>query len=84
MYFANAILRFVRHVPSQKIHPCKKGPWIKEISQHKQQSNINSNQDANALQDELESLLMLDPDELYWLKESYDERKIKSGSHCSP
>ena len=84
MKFANgAILRFVQHVPSQKIHPCK-CPGINEISQHKQQSNINSNQDANALQDELESLLMLDPDELYWLKESYDERKIKSGSHCSP
>ena len=48
--------------------PIKKGPWIDDLCQHKQQYNENSDQDEEALQDELESLLMLDPIELYRLR----------------
>ena len=46
---------------------------------HEQQYNTNSNQDEEALQDKFESLLVLNLDELNWLKGKPGyERKIKS------
>ena len=45
---------------------------------HEQQHNRKSDQDEEALQDKLESLLVLSLAELDWLKESLDEREIKS------
>ena len=62
MCFAN------QHVTSQQIHPCKKGPWLNDLCQNKQQYNPNSDQDDEALQDKLESLLVLNLGELDRLK----------------
>ena len=52
-----------------KKNPFKKGTWINDMCQHEHQYNTNSNQDEEALQDTLESLLVLYPVELYWLKD---------------
>ena len=41
------------------------------MCQHKKQSNINSYQDRNNLQDQLESLLVLKLSELYRLKKKW-------------
>ena len=67
MCFAN--LRLNQHVTSQKIHPYKKGPWLNDMCQHEHQYNTNSDQDEEALQDKLETLFVLNLDELSWLKE---------------
>ena len=48
--------------------PIKQGPWIHDLCQHEQQHNKNSDQDEEALQDKLESLLVFDPVELYRLR----------------
>ena len=51
------------------MHPTiKKGPWLNYLSQHEQQYNTNGDQDEEALQDKLESLLVLNLDELDRLK----------------
>ena len=59
-----------QHVNSQNIHPSKKNPWLNDLCQHEQQYNTKSNQDEEALHDTLESPLVLNLVELYWLKES--------------
>ena len=64
------ILWLIQRVTSQKIHPSKKGPWRTDMYQHQQGYNRNSNQDEEVLHDKLESLLVLNLAELYWLKES--------------
>ena len=64
-----ALLRLNPHVTSQKMHLSKKkGPWLNYLSQHEQQYNTNSDQEEEALQDKLESLLVLNLDELNRLK----------------
>ena len=45
--------------PVKKNHPCIKGPWLNDLCQHEQQYNTKSNQDEEALQDKLESPLVL-------------------------
>ena len=59
-----------QHVNSQNIHPSKKDPWLNDLCQHEQQYNTKSNQDEDAIQEKLESLLVLNLVELYRLKES--------------
>ena len=65
-----AIIRLHRLVLSQKIHPNKKGPWVSDLCPHEQQYNTNSDQDAEAFHDKLESPLVLNLVELNRLKES--------------
>ena len=61
-------IRLIQHVTSQKINLSKKGPWLNDMCQHEHQYNTNSDQDEEALQDKLESPLVLNLDELDWLK----------------
>ena len=65
------ILRLIQRVTSQKIHPSEKGPWRTDNEQHQQGYNKNSNQDEEALHDKLESRLVLNLIELYWLKKKW-------------
>ena len=64
----SVILWLTKHVTSQKTHPCIKGPWLNDLCQHEQQYNTNSDQDEEALQDKLESPLVLNLGELNRLK----------------
>ena len=57
-----------QHVPCQKMQPSNKDPWLNDLCPHKQQYNPNSDQDEDALQDQLESPLVLKLGELNWLK----------------
>ena len=66
----SVILWLTQNVTSQKIHPYKKGPWLNDLCPPEQQYNPNSDQDEEALQDKLESLFVLNLDELNRLKES--------------
>ena len=62
-----AILRLIQYVTSQKIDPTK-GPWLNDMCQHEGQYNTPSDQDEEALQDKLESPLVLNLGELNRLK----------------
>ena len=66
MCFSN--LRASHHAISQKVHPCKKGPWLNDLCPHERQYNPNNDQDKDAFQDKLESPLVLNLCELDWLK----------------
>ena len=75
MCFAN--LRLNQNVISQKIHLCKKESWLNDLCYHEQQNNTNSDQDEDALQDKLESPLVLNLCELDWLK----GKRMRERSH---
>ena len=62
------ILRVIQHDTSQKISPSKIGPWLNNLCRDERQYNTNSDQDEEALQDKLESPLVLNLDELNRLK----------------
>ena len=64
----SAILQLTQHVISQKINLSKKGPGLNDLCQHEHQYNTNSDQDEEALQDKLESPLVVNLGELDWLK----------------
>ena len=63
-----AIFQLNQHVPSQKVHPSKIDPWLNDVVPHEKQYNTNSDQDEEALQDKLESPLVVNLSELDWLK----------------
>ena len=66
----SAIIWLTQHVISQKKNLAKKGPLLNDMCQHEQQYNTNSDQDEEALQDKLESPLVLNLAELNRLKEN--------------
>ena len=66
MWCAN--LRLIQYVTSQIMNPSKIDSWLNDMCQHEGQYNTNSNQDEEALQDKLESPLVLNLGELNRLK----------------
>ena len=76
MWCAN--LRLIQYVTSQIRNHFKIDSWLTNMCQHEHQYNTNCDQDENALQDKLESPLVLNRVELNRLKgKRVTERSIE-------